>query len=34
MTAAATNRKTWKTKAKYCTIAMKGFKKMNEEKHE
>ena len=34
MTAAATNRKTWKTKAKYCTIAMQSLKTMNEEKHE
>jgi hypothetical protein len=34
MTAAATNRKTWKTKAEYSTIAMKSLKTMNEEKNE
>jgi hypothetical protein len=34
MTAAATNRKTWKTKADYSTIAMQSLKTMNEEKHE
>ena len=34
MTVAAMNRKTWKIKAEYCTIAMQSLKTMNEEKHE
>jgi len=34
MTAAATKIKTWKTKAKYCTIAMQSLKPMNEERYE
>ena len=34
MTAPATNRNTWKTKAEYSTIAMQSLKSMNEEKYE
>ena len=34
ITTAATNRKTWKIKADYSTIAMQSLKTMNEEKHE